>query len=60
MPFPPPHGPTVVYYPGNKNVYSQRVAVYLCPSDPSVDSSGVLLIDGVSVGCVQLRGLAPR
>jgi prepilin-type N-terminal cleavage/methylation domain-containing protein len=50
VPFPPPQGPTVVYYPGNNHVFSQRVAVYLCPSDPSADSSGVLLIDGVSWG----------
>src|SRR5262245_40600981 len=35
VPFPPPEGPTAVYYPGNNNVYSQPVPVFLCPSDPS-------------------------
>src|SRR5262249_27755860 len=48
--FPPPDGPTTVYYPGNNNVYSQRVAVFLCPSDPSVGPDGVVQIDGVSFG----------
>ena len=38
VPFPPPVGPTTVYYPGNNNVYSQPVPVFLCPSDPSVES----------------------
>src|SRR5438046_4489520 len=50
VPFPPPDGPTMVYYPGNNNVYSQRVAVLLCPSDPSVGSDGVVMINGVSFG----------
>ena len=40
VPFPPPDGPTTVYYPGNNKVCSQRVAVFLCPSDPSVGSGG--------------------
>jgi prepilin-type N-terminal cleavage/methylation domain-containing protein len=48
--FPPPAGPTVVYYPGNNNVYSQPVPVFLCPSDPSVDAGGVVTIDGFSFG----------
>jgi prepilin-type N-terminal cleavage/methylation domain-containing protein len=48
--FPAPVGPTVVYYPGNNNVYSQRVAVFLCPSDPSVGSDGVVTVDGVPFG----------
>src|SRR5437763_3889069 len=43
--FPPPAGPTAVYYPGNNNVYSRRVAVFLCPSDPSVGSDGVVTVD---------------
>src|SRR5580765_6091534 len=42
VPFPPPDGSTMVYYPGNNNVYSQRVAVLLCPSDPSVGPDGVV------------------
>jgi hypothetical protein len=39
-----------VYYPGNTNVYRQRVPVFLCPSDPSVGADGVVMIDGVSFG----------
>ena len=50
VPFPPPDGPTAVYYPGNKNVYSKRVEVFLCPSDPSVGSDGVVMINGFSFG----------
>jgi prepilin-type N-terminal cleavage/methylation domain-containing protein len=50
--FPPPHGSTTVYYPGNNNVYSQRVAVFLCPSDPSVGPDGVVLVNGVSFGAL--------
>src|SRR5438034_10278064 len=50
VPFPPPAGPTVVYYPGNNNVYSRRVPVFLCPSDPNVGSDGVVLVDGVPFG----------
>jgi prepilin-type N-terminal cleavage/methylation domain-containing protein len=50
VPFPPPCGPTMAYYPGNNNVYSKPVKVFLCPSDPSVDSDGVVSIDGVPFG----------
>src|SRR5690242_18696121 len=50
VPFPPPDGPTAVYYPGNNNVYGRRVAVFLCPSDPSVGSDGVVTVNGVSFG----------
>jgi prepilin-type N-terminal cleavage/methylation domain-containing protein/prepilin-type processing-associated H-X9-DG protein len=57
VPFPAPFGPTVVHYPGNNSVYSQRVAVYLCPSDPSVDSTGVAMIQGYSFG---LSSYAPN
>src|SRR5688572_13541545 len=49
-PFAAPVGPTVVYYPGNNNVYSRPVRVFLCPSDPSVGSDGVVMVDGVSFG----------
>jgi prepilin-type N-terminal cleavage/methylation domain-containing protein len=49
-PFGAPVGPMVLYYPGNKNVYSQRVTVFLCPSDPSVGSDGVVTINGFSFG----------
>jgi prepilin-type N-terminal cleavage/methylation domain-containing protein len=50
VPFPPPDGPTAVYYPGNNNVYSKPVAVFLCPSDPSVGPDGTVLVNGVSFG----------
>jgi prepilin-type N-terminal cleavage/methylation domain-containing protein len=48
--FPPPDGPTPVYYPGNNNVFRQPVAVFLCPSDPSVGPGGSVMINGVSFG----------
>lgn len=59
VPFPPPDGPTTMYYPGNNKVYSERVAVFLCPSDPSVVSDGVVMINGVSFGasCYASNGL---
>jgi prepilin-type N-terminal cleavage/methylation domain-containing protein len=50
VPFPPPCGPTMAYYPGNNNAYSRPVAVFLCPSDPSVGPDGAVTIDGVSFG----------
>jgi prepilin-type N-terminal cleavage/methylation domain-containing protein len=50
VPFPPPDGPTTVYYPGNNTVYSQPVKIFLCPSDPSVGPDGVVPINGVSFG----------
>ena len=50
VPFPPPDGPTAVYYPGNNNVYSQPVKLFLCPSDPSVGPDGVVSVDGFSFG----------
>ena len=59
VPFPPPVGPTAVYYPGNNNVYSQPVPVFLCPSDPSVGPGGVVTIDGVFVRRVLLRAQCP-
>ncbi len=49
-PFPPPAGPTTVYYPGNRKVYSQPVTTFLCPSDPSVGPDGSVTIKGVSFG----------
>jgi prepilin-type N-terminal cleavage/methylation domain-containing protein len=48
--FPPPDGPTSVHYPGNNKVYSQPVAIFLCPSDPSVGPDGGVMINGVSFG----------
>ncbi len=58
VPFPPPTGPTAVYYPGNNNVYSKRVKVFLCPSDPSVGADGVVMIDGVPFGALCYAGNA--
>lgn len=49
-PFQPPVGPTAVFYPGNHNVFARKVALFLCPSDPSVGSDGVVMIDGASFG----------
>src|SRR5262245_20906316 len=48
--FPPPDGPTVVYYPGNNNVFSQPVRVFLCTSDPSVGPGGTVLIGSETFG----------
>jgi prepilin-type N-terminal cleavage/methylation domain-containing protein len=54
--FPPPDGPTSVYYPGNNNVYGRRVAVFLCPSDPSVGPGGVVTINGYPFGALCYAG----
>ena len=35
----------MAYYPGNNNVYSKSVKLYVCPSDPSV-GPGVVMIEG--------------
>ena len=48
--YPPPDGPTTVYYPGNNKVYSKPVPIFLCPSDPSVGPDGVVMVNGVSFG----------
>jgi prepilin-type N-terminal cleavage/methylation domain-containing protein len=45
-----PTGPITMYFPGNKNVYSQPVPTFLCPSDPSVGPGGVVTVDGFSWG----------
>jgi type II secretory pathway pseudopilin PulG len=50
MAFPPPDGPTTVYCPGNNEVYSQPVPIFLCPSDPSVGPDGVVTVAGISFG----------
>jgi prepilin-type N-terminal cleavage/methylation domain-containing protein len=59
VPFPPPHGPRTVHFPGNNNVYSQSVRTFLCPSDPSVEPGGVVKVDGVVFGaaCYAPNGL---
>ncbi|MBA3485389.1 MAG: DUF1559 domain-containing protein [Pirellulales bacterium] len=43
-------GPTTIYFPGNNNVYTQPVPTFICPSDPSVESGGVVTVDEVSWG----------
>ena len=48
--FQSPVGLTTLYYPGNNNVYSRPVATLLCPSDPSVESGGIVTIDGYAFG----------
>jgi prepilin-type N-terminal cleavage/methylation domain-containing protein len=45
-----PDGPKTVHYPGNNNVYSHSVSTFLCPSDSSDESSGVVTIDSVLFG----------
>jgi prepilin-type N-terminal cleavage/methylation domain-containing protein len=45
-----PGGPKTVHYPGNNNVYSQPVPTFLCPSDSSVESGGVVTVDSVLFG----------
>jgi prepilin-type N-terminal cleavage/methylation domain-containing protein/prepilin-type processing-associated H-X9-DG protein len=56
--FPPPAGPTTVYYPGNNTVYSRPVSVFLCPSDPSIGAEGVVMINGVPFGATCYAGNA--
>jgi prepilin-type N-terminal cleavage/methylation domain-containing protein len=64
-PFLSPVGPTTLYYPGNNNVYSRPVATFLCPSDPSVASAGIVMIDGHTFGAASyapnglISGTAP-
>lgn len=45
-----PSGPITMYCPISNNVYSQPVRVFLCPSDPSVGSGGVVTVNGISWG----------
>jgi len=45
-----PVGTTTLYYPGNNSVYSRPVATFLCPSDPSVGSGGIVMINGYPFG----------
>jgi prepilin-type N-terminal cleavage/methylation domain-containing protein len=45
-----PTGPITIYCPINNNVYSQPVPTFLCPSDPSVGSGGVVTVNGISWG----------
>jgi prepilin-type N-terminal cleavage/methylation domain-containing protein len=55
-PVPFPGGSTLAYYPGNKDVYSRPVKVFLCPSDPSV-GPGTADIQGHTFG---LSSYAPN
>jgi prepilin-type N-terminal cleavage/methylation domain-containing protein len=50
VPLPLPQGATNVHFPGNNDVYSQRVAVFICPSDPSVGPDGIVTINSFSFG----------
>jgi prepilin-type N-terminal cleavage/methylation domain-containing protein len=43
-------GTVRMYFPGNNNVYGRPVQSYLCPTDPSVGSSGVVTAMGTSWG----------
>src|SRR5262245_57048297 len=45
-----PTGPITMYFPGNNNVYSERVQSFLCTSDPSVSRGGVVTLNGLSWG----------
>ena len=57
--FPPPVGPAMVYYPGNDDVYSHPVPIFICPSDPSIDADGIVTINGFPFGasCYAPNGL---
>jgi prepilin-type N-terminal cleavage/methylation domain-containing protein len=56
--FPAPDGPRMAHYPGNNTVYSRPVAVFLCPSDPSVGPGGQVTINGVPFGASSYAGNA--
>src|SRR4029078_5057441 len=43
-------GPIRMYFPGNNNVYSQPLSVYVCPSDPSVEPGGVVTVNALTWG----------
>lgn len=43
-------GPVTIHYPGNNNVYSQPLPVFVCPSDPSVAPGGIVNVLGSSWG----------
>jgi hypothetical protein len=64
-PFLLPVGPTTLYYPGNNNVYSRPVVTFVCPSDPSVESGGIVMIKGYPFGAASyapnglISGTAP-
>ena len=43
-------GTITMYCPINNNVYSQKVPIFLCRSDPSVAPGGVVTVDGYTFG----------
>ncbi len=45
-----PTGTTSIYFAGTNNVHSQKLAVYICPSDPSVESNAQVTINGSLFG----------
>jgi prepilin-type N-terminal cleavage/methylation domain-containing protein len=45
-----PGGTATIHYVGNNTVYARPVAVFLCPSNPSVGADGLVPIDGVQFG----------
>lgn len=51
-PVPLPTETINMYFPGNNNVYCQPVPIFLCPSDPSVGSGGVVTVKGTDGGLV--------
>jgi prepilin-type N-terminal cleavage/methylation domain-containing protein len=55
----PAFGVSPIYYPGNNNVYSQPLKVYVCPSDPSVGPNGTVQVNGVTwgAGCYAFNSL---
>jgi prepilin-type N-terminal cleavage/methylation domain-containing protein len=48
-----------VYYPGNNQVYSKPVKVFVCPADPTVGPDGTVTVNGVTwgAGCYAFNAL---
>ncbi|HKB36781.1 MAG TPA: DUF1559 domain-containing protein [Gemmataceae bacterium] len=55
-----PTGPVTMYFPGNNNVYCERVRNLICPSDPSVGPGGVVVVNNIPWGasCYAVSALA--
>src|SRR5262249_12061735 len=45
-----PTGTVTINCPINNTVYSRRVRTFICPSDPNVESGGVVTVNGISWG----------
>jgi prepilin-type N-terminal cleavage/methylation domain-containing protein len=43
-------GTVTLHWPGNNNVYSRPVPVFLCPSNPSAGPDGIVTINGTTWG----------